>query len=216
MRATINRFTSVNAMVNRWPLPVRRDINRSHVISLDPHPEGALPPFHTWAQPRFLERRKQAVAVWCNLLRSLILHWLGYGGKDGSLHSLGLQPSREGCDVIDTLRLYTTLPAALKPRSAAVAGMVDEFFLLVLRDPTPTARANPLLWWIAIHVHCEIEHPQPRLSILGLEDKLDFPTKLEALDHYARVLIFHCTFIAWANVPGIFHSLPDWKLDVAR
>ena len=219
MGAIILHFTFANAMINRWPLSIRRTLNRSQTTTppsgnnpddCDPEP----PPFHTWAQPRYLKRRKQAVAVWYTLLHFLVLNWSGYGGKDGQLHSLGLQPTRQCCDVIDDLHLYATLPSPLKPRRKAVTEVVEEFLFLVIRDPHPTSRTNPLLWWIAVLIHAEVNDPQPRLPSPGLEDTLSFSTKLEALDHYARVFVFHQNFMHWTSRPGTFQPLPTWKHEV--
>ncbi|KAK5110034.1 hypothetical protein LTR85_001792 [Meristemomyces frigidus] len=81
-------------MVNRWPALVRRTLDRTDrtdSVEKDPFP----PPFHSWAQPRYMERRKQAVAVLYTLLHFLLSNWSGYGGKDSPLHSLGLEPSRD-------------------------------------------------------------------------------------------------------------------------
>lgn len=219
MQPVIEHFTFANSMINRWPMSVRRILNRSQPT---PPLSGnetdnyhiQPPPFHTWAQPRFLERRKQAVAVWYNLLHFLVLNWSGYGGKNGQLYLLGLQPTRRCCDIIDDLRLYATLPSPLRPRRKAVIDMVEEFFFLVIRDPKPTPRTNPLLWWIAVLIHSEVNEPQPRLPIPGLEDTLTFSTKLEALDHYARVLVFHQTFMHWTSRPGILQPVPAWKHEV--
>lgn len=212
-KAVLEHLNDSNNLINRWPLPVRCDINRrcSSTYTTD---EAGPAPFHAWAQPRFLERRKQAASVYFNLLHFLVYNWSEYGGINNALHSLGLEPNHECCDIIDDLRLYIMLPQKFKPRSATFTGRVAAFFLCVLRDPEPTPRTNPLLWWIAVLIHSELNNPKPRPPVHGIDDKLDLSAKLEALDHYARVLIFHRTFVKFIRTQSILQSLPEWKLEV--
>lgn len=108
MEPTITHFHFANAMLNRWPLLLRRTLNRSDTFD-DPLASPLPLPFHTWAQPKYLERRKQAVAVWYTLLHFLALNWAGYSDIDGPLHHLGFDPSRQICDIIDDFRLYATI-----------------------------------------------------------------------------------------------------------
>lgn len=56
---TTSHFTFANGMINRWPLSTRRIINHSNVVLEHSEPL----PFHTWAQPKYLERRKEAISV---------------------------------------------------------------------------------------------------------------------------------------------------------
>jgi hypothetical protein len=215
MGPTITHFHFANAMLNRWPILLRRTLNRSDPFDspLD-HP---LPlPFHTWAQPKYIERRKQAVAVWYTLLHFLALNWAGYGGAHGPLHHLGLDPSRHICDLIDDFRLYATIQKPFRPRSKVVEELVDAFFLLVVREFDPTPRTNPILWWLAVLIHSDLHRCHPRLPVPGLEDSLDFTAKLDALDHYSRVLVFHNTFIDWTTLRNPSQPLPSNQLEVAR
>jgi hypothetical protein len=213
MTPTIDHFHYTNAMLNRWPILSRRTLNRSATFS-DPFAHPLPLPFHTWAQPRYLERRRQATAVWYTLLHFLLSNWPAYGGKHDPLHELGLDPSRHICDIIDDLRLYAVIQKPFNPPSKVVSDLVNSFFLLAIRDPDPTPRTNPILWWLAVLVHSDVHSGHPRLPIPGLEDSLDFTAKLDAFDHYARVLVFHDTFARWMTPPGPFQDPPPWKLEV--
>lgn len=93
MGPTITHFHFANAMLNRWPLLLRSTLGRSDPF-VNVHARPLPPPFHTWAQPKYLERREQAVAVCYTLLHFLLVNWTGYGGEEGPLHHLGLEPSR--------------------------------------------------------------------------------------------------------------------------
>ncbi|KAK4893185.1 hypothetical protein LTR49_028519, partial [Elasticomyces elasticus] len=76
MGLTVEHFTFANAMINRWPLVIHLQINHRHPTSssMTTHEDGVLLSFHLWAQPRYLERREQVVAVWYTLLHFLIFH----------------------------------------------------------------------------------------------------------------------------------------------
>ncbi|KAK5124845.1 hypothetical protein LTR85_001035 [Meristemomyces frigidus] len=213
MGPTVHHFNAINGLVNRWPTPVRRMLSRSD----DGAGQGSYPPpFHTWAQPRYIERRKQACGVWYTLLHFLVANWEDYGGQDGPLAQLGLEPSRECCDAIDDLRLDATIqPQFTRDRESSIA-LINNFFLLVIRDPCPTPCTNPLLWWIAVLIQSEVYSAQPGLPIPPMQDSLDLSAKLEALDHYARVLVFHDTFIDWTTPPSPPHPLLFWKDEVSR
>ena len=87
---------------------------------------------------------------------------------------------------------------------------------MIVREFDPTPRTNPILWWLAVLIHCDLHRCHPRLSILGLEDSLDFAAKLDALDHYSRVPVFHNTFIDWTTLRDSFQPLPSNQLQVAR
>ena len=64
-------------------------------------------------------------------------------------------------------------------------------------DATPTN--NPLLWWLVVLIQTEVMDNQPRWEVEGVQKTLDFSQKLEALDHYTRVLILDYAYHAWMN-----------------
>ncbi|KAK5174676.1 uncharacterized protein LTR77_001758 [Saxophila tyrrhenica] len=199
--STVEKFTTWNGLTNHRPVFIRRDLNRS-VSASSAGNDVSIEPFHAWAQPRYIERRKQAVAVWYSLLNFLIFNWTGYGGEEGGLHQLGLSPSRTCSERIDDLRLYVTLQERLAPPRKVFAGIARNFFSSILEDPNPTPRSNPLLWWMAVLIHSEVHGQHTLLPAFGVEDTLDFSAKLEALDHYARVLTLQATFVRWRDPLG--------------
>jgi hypothetical protein len=129
---------------------------------------------------------------------------------------LGLDPSRQICDIIDDFRLYATIQKPFNPRSKVVQDLADAFFLLSIRDPDPTPCTNPILWWLAVLVHSDVHRSHPRLPVPDLEDSLDLTAKLDALDHYSRVLVFHNNFINWTTPPHPLQPVPRWKHEVPR
>jgi len=184
----ISAFTIPNAMVERWPNSVRQRLNDSSTRS----PRRSLP-FETWARPRNIEKREQAISVWSSLLVFLVFHWHDYGA-DGALEAMGLHMSSRLKDFVDTIRIYAELRVRFR---RAFAQTVKEFFTIVIMDADATPKTNPLLWWLAILIQTEVLETQPRWEIAEIRDMLDFPGKLEAIDHYSRVLILDYAYHHW-------------------
>lgn len=186
----VSAFTVDNARVERWPSNVRQRLNASS------GPSSRKPrPFDTWARPRDIEKRKQALTVWSSLLLFLVFHWSNYGA-DRALEAMRLHMSYQLKDCIDTIRIYAELGGRFRK---AFEDEVKAFFTLAVMDSDATPTTNPLLWWLAVLIQVEVLDNQPRWVIDGVSDMLDFPGKLEALDHYARVLVLHSTFYKWVN-----------------
>lgn len=72
MVATIELLTERNYQIERWPTEVRKMLNRT--TQDNPAQDAQLTPFTTWACKRDPEKRKQAVAVWYNLIDFLAFH----------------------------------------------------------------------------------------------------------------------------------------------
>jgi hypothetical protein len=190
--AIIKSFTDSNGMVERWPSHIRVLMNQFSRSAAGPDKE-----FESWARPRDLEKRKQAVSVWTSLLAFLVFNWRSYGA-DGALESMGLNLSWTLKDDIDAIRYY-----AKSGRSSKVLGeLASTFFVKVIKDPTATPHTNPLAWWLAVLIQTEVLDDQPRWEVAALKDTLSFSQKLEAIDHYARVLILEDSFYRWVYMPG--------------
>ncbi|KAI9784804.1 MAG: hypothetical protein M1839_001534 [Geoglossum umbratile] len=172
MVSTIEVFTLCNCMVERWPRAVRRELNKTSR-------QAQLEWFNTWARPRDLEKRKQAVAVWYNMISFIEYHW-DYDSK--RLAQMGLCMTEEMKQIVDNISLY----ARTTPKAKAMKEMIQNFYTRAVMDRNTSAKENPLLWWIAVVMQSEVLDTQARLPIAGMEDELDFKGKLEALDHYAR------------------------------
>ena len=129
----ISHLTTQNAIVERWPYPVRCYINRDRKT-----------PFKTHAEPAGLEYRVQAVAVWHNLLLFLSFHWKGYG-NDFYFERIGLCLPDDVKEILDDITFYSSRQGvrALKEKTL-------EFMFICILDPKPTVSTNPLLWWIAV------------------------------------------------------------------
>ena len=132
------------------------------------------------------------------------------------MHRLGLDPCAELCDIIDDLHLYTKIQDQFKPPAIENLDLVEAFYLVAIQDSKPSPRTNPLLWWVAVLIHYEMHDSQGLHPIPQIWDNFEFSIKLEALDHYARVLLFHDTFLKWTKPISFWESAPEWKLDVGR
>jgi hypothetical protein len=186
----IQVLTQRNGLVERWPLTIRCQLNQSS--SSEPRP---CRPFETWARPRDIEKRKQAISVWYSLLNFLVFHWHNYGA-DGRFESMGLRMSHRFKDLIDTIKIYSDMNRVIrKPMREAI----EEIFMAAITDANATANTNPLLWWLAVIIQTEVLGNQSRLEV---DDRLDFLGKLEAIDHYSRALVLNFAFNSWLGEKG--------------
>lgn len=177
-------------------------------------PDRHVTPFETWAQPRHLERRKQAIAVWYNLLHFLVFNWHGYGG-DNALESMGLHLDRKLFNILNDIKLYSSLTwssaydgSTRCSHKNAMTENIEEFFHVCLFDPNATPRTNLILWWVAVLIHSDVQMRHPRLPISGMVDQIDMTAKLHAINHYARVLVAEWSMRAFLNGPSL-----DTKID---
>jgi hypothetical protein len=67
--------------------------------------------------------------------------------------------------------------------------MTNTFFMKMIKDATANPHTNPLTWWLAVLIQTEVLDNQPRWTVAGVQDTLSFSQKVEAIDHYARVLV---------------------------
>lgn len=205
------RLSELNLGLHIWPSPLLLTLN--HNVSSDPG-QQLPPPFDPKAQPRYTKQRVQTINVWETLVIFLVANWSGYGGAQCPLHALGLEPSRECCDLIDDLHAYAVIQQRFQPRARTIQDLVYEFFVFNLRDANPTPRTNPLLWWLGVLTHCDVHHLKPLLPLPDIEDDMSLPAMVEALDHYARVVIAHETYQEWTKQPSERRNLPSWKNEV--
>ncbi|KAK3700118.1 hypothetical protein LTR37_016121 [Vermiconidia calcicola] len=158
-------------------------------------------PFQTKAQPRYVEWRTQAIAVWYGLVDFLVYVWSSDEDGEAALHRIGFEPNRIMVTLIDDLYLYATIKQWFHAKTDVVVDDLRAVFYTAITDASPSVRTNPLLWWMALLVHANVVKQYPRLPIQAgkVVDTLDFADKLEALDHYARALLFDTTFYRWMN-----------------
>jgi hypothetical protein len=208
MVATIGLFTERNSQIERWPTEVRKMLNRT--TQDNPEQDASLEPFTTWARPRDIEKRKQAVAVWYNLIAFLAFHWGNYD-KEKMIEKMGLKIRDERLkELIDDISLFSKM----RKKTAAMTEAIEYFCRLAMTDEHATPTSNPLLWWIAVLVQSEVLDSQPRLPISGMVDQLDFEGKLNALDHYARPLMLHYAFEKSPGYPSeyVINSLDQTSI----
>ncbi|KAF7180701.1 hypothetical protein CNMCM7691_009992 [Aspergillus felis] len=189
--AVTQTFTHHDAMVERWPPEIRELMNEFSRSAAPPAKE-----FETWARPRDQEKRKQAISVWISLLAFLVSNWESYGA-DGALESMGLNLSWTLKDDIDAIRYYSLSGMSLK----VLGEMATTFFVKVIKDATATPHTNPLVWWLAVLIQTEVLDDQPRWTVADLQDTLSFSQKLEAIDHYARILALEDALDRWIDMP---------------
>jgi hypothetical protein len=154
-QTVISLFATSNALIERWPAVIRRDLNQSACQATQPAVE-----FDTWARPRDLEKRKQAISVWTSLLAFIVFHWHQYGAN-GALGSMGLELTWQLKDWIDAIHDYAESGCAPK----ALAATVKEFFGQAVMDTGATPQTNVLLWWLAILIQTEVLDNQPHWCV---------------------------------------------------
>lgn len=186
--AVVAAFSTPNAMIERWPQTVR--------VLLNKEGPDAKAPFNTWARPRDLDKRRRAIAVWSNILAFIVSSW-DFSSRD--LHKMGLYLGDKMKALVDDIHFWCGLGG--KKNFDSIRDAAKEFFYLAITDAEPSPRTNPLIWWMAVLVVTQVLDDQPELP-LGHPDKdfdpvLTFDEKLEALNHYARVLSLDSFFHLW-------------------
>lgn len=87
----------------------------------------------------------------------------------------------------------------------------------MIMDPHPTPSTNPLLWWVVVLVQSAVDPLQrddyiSRGRFLGniLPMDIDVRTRMEAVHHYAKVLVLDHAFRTWQPHPR------DWAVEVGN
>jgi hypothetical protein len=195
-------------MVERWPLLIRERLNQPS--SSQGHPSE---PFQSWARPRDIEKRRQAVAVWYTLINFLVFCWPGPGSSD-KYEAMGLSMSRVQKDTVYDIMFYSRFRKrrTVQPMKEAI----EAFILTSLKDTTATVETNPLLWWVAILIQTEVDGAQSACFADILIDTLGFYAKLEAIDHYSRALLLDHCFRSWCHAPSPLAPKREWIEDVVK
>lgn len=189
-------FDGLEALTERWPPQARRILNQVTDLT---------EPFQTLGARPSLRRRRRFNAVWTSLLCFLIY---AYDDK-GSLEEMGLCLSEEMCDSILDIaeaEAWSVMPLSMDGPKGQLEAAVQGLCLEMIMDHKPTTTTNPLLWWMAVLVHSSLTPLKPemddyisrgrfRLNILPMD--IDVRTRIEALQHYAKVLLLDHTFNTW-------------------
>lgn len=198
--AIIAVLTVPNAMIERWPLEVRVLLNQKARA-----PDEA---FDTWARPRDMEKRVQAIAIWSNMLGFITFCW-EFSCAD--LEAMGLFLSEDMKSLVENISFWIGYRPSRNIERMKDAAM--DIFILALEDKSPSPRTNPLLWWTVVLISSQIFESQPEIPF-GLGEKLpntgyvpnlSFHKKLEALYHYATVLVVETFVRQWSPSDTQYH-----------
>ena len=124
------------------------------------------------------------------MLAFIVSRW-DFASRD--LHKMGLFMGDEMSNLVDDIHLGCKLFNGYNKSFETMQKWVMAFFHLAITDSEPSSRSNPIIWWMAVLVRIHVLDGLPELP-LGRPDNdfdpvLTFHGKLQALDHYARVLV---------------------------
>jgi hypothetical protein len=205
----INEFHFKNSTTERWPKTIRVMLNSDGV-------DGQAPQaFESWVGPPGLEKRKQSTRVWTDLIQFFVLEYhinnvtwsnnsttMHFHSDSGYLTEMGLTLSDDFCDdIMDVVQGGMFGADFLKLE-------VRQLCLNIIMHKNATPRNNPILFWVALLLQTEEFGNQPRLEFASLKDNLTMREKLEALVHYARVIIMDHAFQTWLLSDSVSES---WK-----
>ncbi|CAD6590557.1 MAG: hypothetical protein ASARMPRED_004855 [Alectoria sarmentosa] len=186
--SVVAALTIPNAMIERWPQAARVLLNKGN--------RDFNEPFNTWVRPRDLDSRRRAIAVWSSMLAFIVFSW-DFASRQ--LHEMGLFLGEEMKDLVDDTHFLCGLGG--NKNFGSIREAAYKLFLLAVTDSEPSSRTNSILWWMAVLIRTQVLDDQPELP-LGRPDKdfdpaLTFNGKLEAFNHYARVLVLDSFIHQW-------------------
>lgn len=183
------QFDGLQALAERWPVPLRTIVNR---VGLGTE-QG---PFESWAAKINLTKRRRGDSILAGLVCFLV-----YSHDEGTLEEMGLKLSNDLLDSIVDVKgadacygqIFQRIDQDPGPVEAAVKELVTE----LIADPKATFRTNPLLWWVGILVKSSLQTDgddyisRGRLDLNILTMDMDIEERLEALLHYSKVFVLH-------------------------
>lgn len=184
-------FDEIESLTERWPRHARLILQR--VL----HPTTDQP-FQTLAAKVALTRRRRFNAVWTALLCFLV----HTADDNNALEEMGLHLSEDTYDdILDIMQAQLYGPEIMQE---AVVDLCRNMIM----DPHPTPSTNPLLWWMVVLVRSAVDPLQrddyiSRGRFLGniLPMDMDIRTRVEAVQHYAKVLVLDHAFRTWQPHP---------------
>jgi hypothetical protein len=196
-------FDSLEALTERWPAQARRILNQVTDLT-------STKPFQTLVARPSLHQRRRFNAVWTSLLCFLVYAY----DDEGSLEEMGLRLSEEMSDSILDIaeaEVWSIAPPSMDGPMGQLEAAVEALCLEMIMDPEPTITTNPLLWWMGVLVHSSLMPLEPgmddyisrgkfHLNILPMD--IDARTRIEALQHYAKVLLLDRIFNTWETSPA--------------
>jgi hypothetical protein len=201
----INLFHFANSTTERWPRTIRVMLTKLGEADTEHHP------FESWVGPQGLEKRKQATRVWTELVQFLVLEYhvnnmswsadhssVTIMDSSGYLTQMRLTLSNERADdIMDIVEAHINV--AITGDLEYIRAPIHDFLLNIIMQEKPTPRNNPLLFWVALLLQTEEFGNQPRFEFGSMKDMLTMREKLEAIVHYARVLILDYAFKSWGT-----------------
>lgn len=191
-KAIWSLFDETEALTERWPRQARLILNR--VVN-----PTTNQPFQTFAAKSSWPRRRRLNAVWTALLCFLVQA----ADDDGALEEMGMRLSEDTYDDIMDI-----MQAQLYDDPEAMQQAVGDLCCNMIVDPHPTPSTNPLLWWMVVLVQSAVDPLQrddyvSRGRFIGniLPMDMDICTRVEAVQHYAKVLVLNRAFRTWEPHP---------------
>jgi hypothetical protein len=157
-----------------------------------------------------LGQRRRFNAVWTSLLCFLVHAY----DDEGSLEEMGLCLSEDmGDSILDIAQAeaWSVSPPSMDGPMGPLDDAVQRLCLEMIMDHQPTTATSPLLWWMAVLVHSSLTPLDPEmddyisrgkfhLNILPMD--IDVRSRIEALQHYAKVLLLDHIFGTWETSPA--------------
>ena len=199
--AIYNTFDLLEGLTERWPRKARLILNRACCPT-------ATQPFQTLGAKPYLGKRRRYQSVWTSIVCFLVYCY----DSSGALEEMGLYLSEESQD--DVLDIMSAFAMGIQNE---LEGAVLRLCIKMIMDIAPTASNNPLMWWLTVLVRSAIDESQKPdylsqgrflMNIIPMD--LDLKGRVEAIQHYAKVLILERTSASWEP------SAPEWELEVKR
>lgn len=190
-------FDGLEALTERWPPLARLILNQV----ADP---SAVQPFQTWAAKAHLPIRRRFDAVWTAMVAFLVHAY----DEDGTLEEMGLHLSQQlQDDIMSIMEMQVREWMVGSSFQPEVEKAIQEFCQHMITDPTCTKRTNPLLWWTVVLVQSALSADDDKISrgrfldnILPMD--IDIRTRIQAVQHHAKVLVLDDAFHRWQPKSG--------------
>lgn len=184
---TVASLPGMEAMTERWPARVRTLLNEQDDLRRGTALETLAP---AWE----IGRRQRCMAMWHTMVSFLLFC---IEEDEAALEGLGLKLDDDLLDELLDIRIMAR-SEKLSTEANALWGTWGEIRTMVtsaMGRPCSTAKNNPLLWWMGIHVRSAVSALGPddyitrgRFQDSPLPMGLDLRGRAAALTHYAKIM----------------------------